>query len=88
MINNLYLHQFIMLSVMNILCALLYKYKIDFVRILFIYELDIKITDNVLFNKWIIQRANKYIVTNTENYNLYKYIQIYFEKFKTKHFND
>lgn len=53
----------------------------------FVHKFDFKIIDHGLINKYTILKLNKYVITNTKNYNFSKYIQVNFKTFGIKHFD-
>ncbi len=49
---------------------------------------DFQITDQEINNKYAIHKFNLYEVVNNENFNFWIYIQVNFEKFEMRHFNE
>lgn len=66
---------------------LFYVNKTTNLKALFTHGFDIQTTDADLLNKWVTYKFNICAVTNVEDYELWIYIQIDFQKFEAKHFN-
>ncbi len=57
-------------------------------RILFVQGSDVQTADHDLLNMLVIHRFNQYRALNAEHYSLWSCIQIDFEKWEAKHFNE
>lgn len=78
-----------MVDTSNILSVYSYipsqNYKATNFKLFFVQEFNIRTTDYILFNKWVIYSFNQYIALNTKDFDLWTCIQIDFEKFETKY---
>ncbi len=57
-------------------------------EILFANGMDIQTADHDNLNKYTIHRFNQYAAANAEDYGLWDCIQVDFEKFEAKHFDE
>ncbi len=57
-------------------------------KVLFANGIDLQTADRDLLNKYTIHRFNEYAAANHEDYGLWDCIQIDFEKFEARHFDD
>ena len=72
----------------SISSALLHKPEAVDLKIFFANSMDIQTADHDILNKYIIHRFNQYAAANTEDYSLWNGIQVDFEKFEAKHFDE
>ena len=65
-----------------------HDYEAADLKILFAQGFDFQTTDHDMINKYAIHKFNLYAAANDEDYNLWDCIQVDFEKFEARHFDE
>lgn len=79
---------FIIASPLSVSSNLLHNPKTTNLEVFFAQRFNIQIADHDLINKFVIQKLNQYTALNANDYQLWNCIEMNFEKFEAKYFND
>ena len=77
-----------MAGLLSISSALSHDPETAYLKILFAQGFNIQTADHDLLNKFVIHRFNQYAALDAEDYGLWDLIQMDFEKFEAKHFDE